>query len=116
MTLPGRMGNSLVVAKVTSLRIRAWGLLDKRPKGTWSAHLVVVLHKDATARKDSEEGIEVVGVCTFEPIHVQPSGATDWCRQDLKSWDRCAVCAFLTTDNEDTPIGHNHGGWVPATL
>jgi len=46
--------------------------------------LVVVLHKDAT-RDDSKEGIEVVGVRTLEPIHVQPSGATDWCRQNFET-------------------------------
>lgn len=82
-------------------------------KGT---HLVVVLHKDATTRKDGEEGIEVVGIRTLEPIHEQESGATGWCGQDLEIWDRCAIAAFLTTNDEDAPVRHDHSAWVPALL
>ena len=47
---------------------------------------------------------------------MQPSGATDWCGQDFETWDRWAVAAVLTTNDEDAPVGHDHGTWVPATL
>ena len=71
--------------------------------------------EDKSARKDVEEGIQVVGVCTIKPVKKQLRITTRYTRENLKRRVGHAIRAILATHHKNTSIRENECGWVPAS-
>jgi hypothetical protein len=69
----------------------------------------------ATTGEDMEEGVEIVWICSLEPVKVDRRIATGDLRDNLKRRVRWEPGAKFATHNEDAAIGKNNGARIPTS-